>query len=528
MNNPSIMIIEDEVLVAEDLKAHIIEMGYTVSATINRGEDALKVLEGSRPDLILLDIVLAGEIDGIDVATIIKEQFHIPVIYLTAYTDKEKIERAQVTEPYGYLVKPFDERELSTTIGMALYKAEADRKLKDSHRWAHAVLTSIADAVITVDQNARIQYLNTNAERLTRWTHEEAINCELDKVLTLSGNQHIQLNTLAINMISRNSISIQMEAISAMLVSKIGTNIPVEITMAPIRYSNGNHEGLVIAFRDITLQQQTLEMLKESNNGLEQRVLERTRKLQQANSELLAARLQADAANDAKSRFLRNMGHELRTPLNPIIGYSGLWKTDQNLSEEHRDQANEVFESGHQLLLLINDILEITDTDTGELTLNLMSFNIASLVQHAVVAYSEKAKQCGLEFISILPDTTPPYVTGDSVRIQEILNRLLDNALRFTSRGNIELKLDWTEDSNEVSACFTIADTGPGIADKSIIFEPMTQLDNNLTRQHNGAGLGLTIAHQLVKLMGGQLRVENKPGGGSVFWFELKLPHAEL
>jgi len=521
MTHKNILIIEDESLVAEDLKAHVIEMGYQVSAIVDNGEDALSLLEGSRPDLVLMDIVLAGGIDGIDVAEVIKEKYQIPVIYLTAYTDREKVERAQSTEPYGYLVKPFDERELRTTIDMSLYKAEADRKLRENQRWANAVLTSIADAVITLDRNAKVRYLNSAAERLTGWTQDSAAGQSLDEIMVLSDDKQELLLKLSNYLVSKEAVSSQTEILDALLQPREGTAIHIDITMCHIRHDgDSEHDGIIVAFRDVTLQHQAQEVLTEINSSLEQRVQERTR-------ELISAREQAEVASEAKSRFLTNMSHEVRTPLIPIIGYAELLATDDKLPTGYREQATEIITAGQHLLGLFDDILEIAQSDTGELEIQSIPFDLVELVKHAVVSHSDTARNKGLELTSILPDTDSPIVLGDMGRIREVLNRILDNAIRFTDSGMVKVNLDCTKSSDDhIQSRITVVDTGIGITDKVKIFEPLTQLDDSMSRQHDGAGLGLAISQRLVKLMDGKIGVEDNPGGGAKFWFELELPVA--
>lgn len=525
MKQANILIVEDEALVAEDLKSHICDMGHQVSAMIPRGEDALTLLKGSRPDLVLMDVVLAGTVDGIDVAQVIKEQYNIPVIYLTAYTDTEKLERATATEPYGYLVKPFDERELRTTISMALYKAEADRNQRKNLLWTNAVLTSITDAVITIDRNSRVRYLNTAAEQLTGWKKQSACNHGLHEVMRLPDEQQASLTALIAKLQASADRSTSINTLHTEILLEDGTSIPVEISVGNIHYDDGSQDGIVIAFRDVTLQRQARDILQQTNTELESRVQQRTRELQQANRELDTARQRAEAASEAKSRFLTNMSHELRTPLNAIIGYAEIWKHNPALLAKQHDQADDVYSAGMQLLSIIDDILEIAESDTGELQFQSEPIDLASLVHHIEIGFQESCKKKGLQFVSALPATPPPIVLGDPVRLREILKRLLDNALKFTPSGKLELKLAYSEASeNSLLTRFTVTDTGIGVNDKTRIFELLTQLDDGLTRRSGGIGMGLTIARRLVELMGGQIGVDDNPGGGSQFWFELKLP----
>lgn len=519
-----ILIVEDEHLVAEDLKSHIAELGYRVSSVVPCGEDALTLLEGSRPDLVLMDIVLAGEMDGIEVAEAIKQQYRIPVIYLTAYTDREKVERAQATEPYGYLVKPFDERELRTTISMALYKAEADQKLREAQRWTSSVLSSITDGVITLDRNGHILYLNPAAEQLTGWSQANAIGRRLEDVLRLASPAADKVADLAASILQAGQQPDNPETIESALRRRDETTLPITLGMGPILNDDHEPEGLVVAFHDARAQQQAKALLEQTNADLEQRVVARTEALQEAMQ-------QAQAANQAKSRFLANMSHELRTPLNPIIGYAELLLDDNKLNDSEQALVSDILKRGRDLLGLVDDTLKLAEADAGEVRLSTVSFDIVELLHLVELTHRDQAEQRGLAF-SIEISSRPPstLVIGDPVRLREILGRLLDNALKFTSHGGITLQADFSG-TKEREACirFSVIDSGVGIPDaaKEKVFEPLTQVDDSAVRQFGGAGLGLAIASRLIVQMGGHIGVEDNPSGGSIFWFELTLPLGE-
>ena len=246
--------------------------------------------------------------------------------------------------------------------------------------------------------------------------------------------------------------------------------------------------------------------------------------LQQSNRQLMDARKKAEIANAAKSRFLANMSHELRTPLNHIIGWSELLISDQELSASQLDQVQQIFTAGQQLFSMIKDLLDIAHSDTGELELRSMPFIFSDLIEHTGFAYRQRAEEKGLQFTTELPATPIPVVIGDPVRIRDVLDRLVDNALRFTNEGKVEVKLDYSHSSDQhITAYISIIDTGMGVTDKSAIFEPLTQLNDGMTRIPGGAGLGLFIARRLMNLMGSEILVDDNPGGGSRFRFKLEL-----
>ena len=170
-----ILVVEDEYIVAKDIQNTLTNLGYTVPAIAASGEEAIKKAGEMQPDLILMDIVLKGALDGVETANEIKTQLDIPVVYLTAYADDKTLQRAKITEPYGYLIKPFEERELHSTIEMALYKQSMEKRLKDSEQWLSTTLNSIGECVIATDNKGVITFINPVAEEL--------IGCEYDNVL---------------------------------------------------------------------------------------------------------------------------------------------------------------------------------------------------------------------------------------------------------------------------------------------------------------------------------------------------------
>jgi len=162
-----ILVVEDESIVAMDIKHRLESMGYIVPAITSSGEEAVKKTAETNPDLVLMDIVLKGEMDGIDAAQQIKDNLDIPVVYLTAYSDEKTLKRAKITGPFGYIIKPFEDRELHSAIEIALYKHEMESKLKENEKWLSTTLESIGDAVITTDKNGCITFMNPIAQNLT-------------------------------------------------------------------------------------------------------------------------------------------------------------------------------------------------------------------------------------------------------------------------------------------------------------------------------------------------------------------------
>lgn len=262
MANASIMVVEDENIVAMDIENSLISLGYQVVGVASTGEDAIDMAGETRPDLVLMDIMLRGEIDGVEAAEQIRRRYNIPVVYLTAYADGNTLQRAKITEPYAYLLKPFEDRQLHITIEMALYKHRMEKKIKESERWLAAVLRSIDDGVIATDLQGLITYMNTVAEVQTGWRQQEAVGKDLTEVFTLRNGKVVVAESPALRAMREGTIIGQSRAVT--LVSREGSEIPIDYTASPIKDEKGNILGAVIVFRDVTERRHAEELLMQS------------------------------------------------------------------------------------------------------------------------------------------------------------------------------------------------------------------------------------------------------------------------
>lgn len=258
----TILIVEDEVIIAEDIRKNLQKLGYLVPSIASSGEEAVKKVEETNPDLVLMDIVLKGKMDGIEAADKIRSRFNIPVVYLTAYADDETLERAKITEPFGYIIKPFSERELHVTIEMALMKYRMEKKLKESKEWFNSTLKSISDAVIATDAKGCVTFMNHVAQYLTGWMLDEAIEKPLEKVFDIITEGK---DESSITKVIHEGVVVD-PANQTVLIARDGKKIPIEETGDPIRDDKGKLIGFVVVFRDITEQRQAeveIRKLKE-------------------------------------------------------------------------------------------------------------------------------------------------------------------------------------------------------------------------------------------------------------------------
>ncbi len=262
MTNAQIMVVEDEGIVAKLIQTMLKDLGYTVYSVTSSGEEAVKKAQENKPDLVLMDIRLKGNTDGIEATEQIQTRFDIPVVYLTAYADEDTLHQAKVTEPYGYILKPIQVRELHAVIETALYKHRIERKLKESKRWLAATLNSIADAVIATDKKGAVVFMNPVAEVLTGWKQKDAVGKDLADIFKITNEGTRTFSENPVTKALRGGVT--TDPTNHILIAKDGTEIPIDDRAASIRGDKGNITGVVLIFRDITERKKTQEELQHT------------------------------------------------------------------------------------------------------------------------------------------------------------------------------------------------------------------------------------------------------------------------
>ena len=251
MSNDHVLVVEDEVFIAVSLQKKLEDFGYIVTDIATTGEEAIEKAISTHPDLILMDIVLSGEMDGITAARRIWDQFKIPIIYLTAYGDEKNLKRAKTTSPYGYLLKPFNDRELQIAIEIALYKKSLEKKILERERWYSAILNSLGEAVITVGMNFSILFLNPEAEKIFDVKRSEITGKYLADLGTFTENKSsLELNEMVKSIIKHNSPIRK----SGLQYQRANSAFILDLCITPIQNADGLMVGTALIFSDKTNQ----------------------------------------------------------------------------------------------------------------------------------------------------------------------------------------------------------------------------------------------------------------------------------
>ena len=365
-------------------------------------------------------------------------------------------------------------------------RKEDEATIRQQKEYLEALVSSSPVAIVTLDLNRRILSCNQAFEALFGHTRDEISGRILDDVLLEQGVKGDAVST------SEKLLHGEVVKTTIQCRGKDDSIIDVQASGVPL-VVEGQIAGLLWQFHDV--------------------------------SELTQARRAAEQADRAKTEFLANMSHEIRTPMNGIIGMLEL-TLDSDLKPEQYDLLQGAHESSLSLMSVLNTVLDFSKIEAGQIQLETLDFDLHSLVEGIAQTIASRAEAKGLEMLTFIDPDVPFGVRGDPGRLRQVIVNLIENAIKFTDKGEILLSASLKErqDSRMVIQ-FNVADTGIGIPKdrQKVIFERFIQVDGSTTRKYGGTGLGLAICKQLVELLGGQIGVESDPGRGSNFWFTITL-----
>lgn len=386
-------------------------------------------------------------------------------------------------------------RALSAVEGAFAALQSSERRLSSSRAQLSAVINSAMDAIVTVDVTGRVRSFNSAAERMFGVDAKEVLGRPLGRLLPAGVDQFSAARFVTVG------------------VRHDGDSFPVEAAVSEVSSRQGVFYTAIL--RDISERLAQETALRELNDTLEKKVADRTRELE-------VAAVRAQAADRLKSAFLATMSHELRTPLNSIIGFTGivLQGLAGPLNDEQKKQLGMVRGSARHLLDLINDVLDLSKIEAGELQVRAEPFNVRESLERVIASVQPQVDKKYLQLSSSISADLSD-MKGDRRRVEQIVLNLLSNAIKFTDHGRVSL------DASVSGGCLQVRvhDTGIGIRadDLKGLFQPFNQIDTGLTREHDGTGLGLAICRRLANLMDGRIEVSSEWQKGSVFTLILPL-----
>lgn len=502
----SILIVEDERLIAKGIERCIQRLGYSVAGSVGSGEQALEVARQLLPSLILLDINLGQGLDGIETALRLREFLDVPIVFLTAHSDQSTIERAKQAQPSGFVLKPYDDNDLRTAIEIGIFRYRAEREVLISQRWLGSTLASIGDGVIATDLSGRVCLLNIVAEKITGWSQGEAMGRPIVEVLPLSRADSGETVKNPILECLRSGEIVHLP-LNVNLRQRDGAVVPVEDSASPIRDQDGAVCGAIMVFRDVS-----------ERRALEQELANERLQLQQANEQL-------ELLNQHKDFLLGMVAHDLRNPLSVILGYSHF--VQKRLAEVADQKVlrflSHIQTSAQSMLELVEELLDVTALESGKLTLKLVPANLAEVAANVVEANHELFENKKIRLHQINDSGIEPLrVQVDLAKLEQVLINLLTNAVKYSEpETSVTVRLQRLGGE----ALLSVEDQGQGIEAEELptLFKPFGRTSNRPTAGEKSTGLGLAIAHKIIQGHSGRLEVESEPGRGSTFHILLPL-----
>jgi PAS domain S-box-containing protein len=498
---PRILIVEDDSIIAMELQERLRDLEYEVCGKTGTAENAVILAEGLRPDLVLMDIRLKAAMDGVEAAGRIQSQFDIPVVYLTAHADDDTLARAKATEPYGYIIKPFEERELTTAIEMALYKHNIEKKLRQSEQWLAATLRSIGDAVIATDEKAQIVFINHMAGLLLGLSPQQAVDRDVNQVMRLIDSETRLPPADTVADVVRDGRSLELDG--KLLLIGDSHSLPIDGQATPIRDEQDQVKGAVVAFRDVSARQK-----------------------EQKEREQLQDRLYRAQQKETVAAVAGNLIHEFNNLVTAVLGSATL--LEAHLSEEqgplHR-AVMRIQEAGQQATALMDQILPGSQPRPFRPQL----LDLDKVVKHKLEELAPLfGEQIEVDVISGLePDQW--YLRIDPAQLEELVTSLITNAQEaMPGGGKLTIRTDViTIEKEEIGENgwiqpgpflrLSVIDNGMGMDDETQTraFEPF------FTTKPKSLGLGLAVARGIVNSFRGWIEVSSTYGQGSTFQVHL-------
>lgn len=485
-----ILIVEDENIVAMDIENILHDMGYEVQGPASTGEECIQLASESCPDLVLMDIRIQGKVDGIKTAEILREKFDVPIVYLTAYADDETIQRAKITAPFGYLLKPFKPGELKSTVEIALSKHDLERGVRQRESWLSTSLQAVGDAVIAVNKVGEITFLNSAAESVTGYSLKDVEGKKLIEVMTLINEKTREQVYAPVIRILKGKKTFGLPDYTA-LVGK-SSESSIENTTA-IMDESGEISGAVIVFKGDA----------DNRNEIAQQIS-------------LADRLTSIGT------LVSGVAHEINNPLSVVVANATFVADELEkksvVSDQTRidmlDSIKDVQLAAERIRKIVSDLKFFSQPQNDP----VKSIEVNALIDWAIRITSNQVRHTA----KLVRDfQCHSYVSGSEVRLGQVFVNIIVNAAQAMENSSFDqnqITISTKSENGEVS--IRVKDTGCGIGPETIkrIFDPFfTTKPAGL-----GTGLGLSISRGIVHAMAGKIKVESEVAKGTTF--EIILP----
>ena len=508
MKKARILIVEDEAIVAEDLENLIIDFGYEMVGSVVGADDAIQQAIEHRPDLILMDIMLKGNKNGIDAANEIKDMLKIPIIFLTAYSDLKLIEEAKNTEPYAFIVKPFQDKQVIASIEMALSRSQIEKKLFQSEEIYHTLIDNIQDGLFLI-QDGKLKFVNEAFSRIPGYTVDEVLGMDfkdfvapedrdmvVDRYVRMMKGEKV-LSNYEFHGIRKNETK----------------RTTIYLVCSPITYQG--KPAVLGTVKDITKRKQLEEQMQLINEELEERIIERTTELKQTYKQLYHAQKM-----ESVGILAGGIAHDFNNLLTVILGNILLAKKDV----DPEDRVSNVLLEAEDASLRAKDLTQelLTFSKGGEPIKRTIS--ISKLIKDTV-NFTIRGTNVTCKFE--IPDNLY-NIDGDDVQITQVISNIIINADQAMLKGgtirvrceNVTISSEnenTTLPENKNFIRISIEDHGTGMPKEqiSLIFDPF------FTTKEKGSGLGLATAYSIIKKHGGKITVESEVGTGSTFYIYL-------